>query len=161
MVPVVFVLFGFARDARIRSIVWPAFSFVLLMSFLGHKEWRFIVYVVPMLNIAAAHGAQSLYVFPLFSGLVCMLIITRNRVRQRKGTLLGLTAFLAVVGALALNTAATVLLTRASMANYPGGHALARLNERFEESLHGRYTVPFPHTHLYALSQGKLMTRVL
>jgi alpha-1,6-mannosyltransferase len=75
MAPVVFVPFGFARDSRIRSLIWPAFFFVLLMSFLGHKEWRFVVYVVPMLNIAAAHGAQVLYAFPLLSGQVHMLII--------------------------------------------------------------------------------------
>jgi alpha-1,6-mannosyltransferase len=61
MVTLVFTPFGFARDARIRSLVWPAIGFVFLMSFLGHKEWRFVVYVVPILNIAAAHGAQSLY----------------------------------------------------------------------------------------------------
>jgi alpha-1,6-mannosyltransferase len=65
MVTLVFTPFGFVRDARIRSLVRPAIGFVLLMSFLGHKEWRFVVYVVPMLNIAAAHGAQSLYaLFP-------------------------------------------------------------------------------------------------
>ena len=61
MVTLVFTPFGFARDARIRSLVRPAIGFVFLMSFLGHKEWRFVVYLVPMLNIAAAHGAQSLY----------------------------------------------------------------------------------------------------
>jgi alpha-1,6-mannosyltransferase len=58
----IFIPLGFARDARIRSIVLPALGFVFLMSFIGHKEWRFVVYVVPMLNIAAAHGAQALYV---------------------------------------------------------------------------------------------------
>ena len=67
-----------------------------------------------------------------------MLNSIQNSARQRKGTLLGLVAFLAVIGALALNTAATVLLTRASMANYPGGHALARLNERYGESSNGK-----------------------
>jgi alpha-1,6-mannosyltransferase len=61
MATMVFIVFGFARDARIRSLVWPAFAFVFLMSFLEHKEWRFISYVVPILNIAAAHGAQGLY----------------------------------------------------------------------------------------------------
>jgi alpha-1,6-mannosyltransferase len=66
MVTVMFIVFGFARDARIRSFVWPAFAFVFLMSFLGHKEWRFVVYVVPLLNIAAAHGAQGLYAPPFY-----------------------------------------------------------------------------------------------
>lgn len=50
---------------------------------------------------------------------------------------MGLLKFLAVVGALAFNMTATVFLTRASMANYPGGHAVARLNERYGESPHG------------------------
>jgi alpha-1,6-mannosyltransferase len=63
MATLVFTPFGFARNAQIRSLVRPAIGFVFLMSFLGHKEWRFVVYVVPMLNIAAAHGAQSLYAY--------------------------------------------------------------------------------------------------
>jgi alpha-1,6-mannosyltransferase len=63
MVTLVFIPFGFARNARIRSVVQPAIGFVFLISFLGHKEWRFVVYVVPMLNVAAAHGAQSLCAF--------------------------------------------------------------------------------------------------
>lgn len=59
---------------------------------------------------------------------------------------MGLLAFLGVVGALALNTAATVLLTRASMANYPGGHALAQLNERYRETPHGKQIILIPPT---------------
>lgn len=65
MAPEVFIPFGFARDSRIQSLVWSALCYIFLLSFLGHKEWRFIVYVVPMLNIAAAHGAQALYAFLL------------------------------------------------------------------------------------------------
>ncbi|KAI9507337.1 glycosyltransferase family 22 protein [Russula earlei] len=117
----VFIPFGFASNAHIRSLVESAVGFLFLMSFLGHKEWRFVVYVVPILNIASAQGAQTF-------------------IRQRKKTLFSRLKFLVVVGALVLNASATVLLTRASIANYPGGHALSRLNERYAET---------PHVHVH------------
>jgi alpha-1,6-mannosyltransferase len=63
MVTNIFIAYGFYHNPRIRSLVRPAIGFVFLMSFLGHKEWRFVVYVVPMLNIAAAQGAQVMYAF--------------------------------------------------------------------------------------------------
>lgn len=31
-----------------------------LLSALGHKEWRFVAYVVPLLNVLAAVGASAL-----------------------------------------------------------------------------------------------------
>ena len=33
---------------------------------LGHKEWRFIVYVVPLWNVAGAKGCAWMYVVLLF-----------------------------------------------------------------------------------------------
>ena len=61
----------------------------------------------------------------------------KNSLNRRKGSVWGKLALLTVAGALTLNTAATVLLTCASMANYPGGMALAVLNERYADSAHG------------------------
>ncbi|KAJ3417137.1 dolichyl-P-Man:Man(7)GlcNAc(2)-PP-dolichol alpha-1,6-mannosyltransferase [Chytridiales sp. JEL 0842] len=46
-------LYAATFEKRVRRILLPAFIFVTCMSFIGHKEWRFIVYVVPLLNIAA------------------------------------------------------------------------------------------------------------
>ncbi|KAH9041595.1 alpha-1,6-mannosyltransferase subunit [Lactarius pseudohatsudake] len=122
MATALFIPIGFIRDARVRALVQPALLFILLMSFIGHKEWRFVVYVVPLLNIAAAQGARVL-------------------LNRRKGSIWGRLAFLMVAGALMLNTVVTVLLTRASMANYPGGTALALLNERYADSAYGKATL--------------------
>ena len=43
-------------DAHIRSLLWPTMVFIGTMSMLGHKEWWFIVYVVPLWNVAGARG---------------------------------------------------------------------------------------------------------
>ena len=80
------------------------------------------------------------------SGYVCILSPRRsnepksisNSIRQRKGKILGQLAFLIVVGSLVLNTATTIIATRASIANYPGGHALALFNKRYAESPNGK-----------------------
>ena len=53
---------GFLADSRLSTLVVQALSFVICLSFLGHKEWRFIIYVVPLLNVAAARGARALSV---------------------------------------------------------------------------------------------------
>lgn len=50
-------MLGALVDARARNILYPAIAFTALLSQLGHKEWRFIVYVVPMFNLAASRGA--------------------------------------------------------------------------------------------------------
>ena len=43
-------------DAKVGRILRPIVLFVLLYSFLPHKELRFIFYVFPILNVAAAVG---------------------------------------------------------------------------------------------------------
>ncbi len=52
--------FGLLSDSRIRALLFPYLVFVLLISGLAHKEWRFVIYVVPAFNIAAARGAAWL-----------------------------------------------------------------------------------------------------
>ena len=57
---------GFCSEPRIRELTVPALGFLVLISGLGHKEWRFVVYVVPLFNIAAARGAMWMCVPFLF-----------------------------------------------------------------------------------------------
>lgn len=105
---------GAVLDNRIRALIHPPVLFIVLISCLGHKEWRFIVYVVPLFNIAAARGAWWM-------------------VSRRKGGLFGRMMFLAAMGILALNCAITIVSMRASMANYPGGSALTTFNDQFAD----------------------------
>ena len=56
-------ILGATLDSRIRSMLVAPLVFVSLLSALGHKEWRFIIYVVPLINVAAARGARWMYVF--------------------------------------------------------------------------------------------------
>ncbi|KAI0649537.1 Alg9-like mannosyltransferase family-domain-containing protein [Trametes meyenii] len=103
-------LLGALLDHRVRDLLLPYVGFIFLISGLGHKEWRFIIYVVPAFNIAAARGANWL--------------ITRP-----KSTLFGRLSFLSVVALLMANCAATFLLMRSACANYPGGAALYAFNQ--------------------------------
>ncbi|KAF8717749.1 Alg9-like mannosyltransferase family, partial [Rhizoctonia solani] len=105
----------------VRELLTPYVAFVLLISGLGHKEWRFVVYVVPIINVAAAIGAKRLLSFP--SGPL--------RVLGR----------LAMFGLVGCNIAATLLLTAISRTNYPGGHALALINSLPPSSSNSRTSV--------------------
>ena len=50
-------------DRRIAKLYVPIIVFVAALSKLGHKEWRFVIYVVPWLNVGAAVTASVMYVF--------------------------------------------------------------------------------------------------
>ncbi|KAK7027254.1 Dol-P-Man:Man(7)GlcNAc(2)-PP-Dol alpha-1,6-mannosyltransferase [Paramarasmius palmivorus] len=100
---------GMALEGRIRRFLLPYVAFVFLISGLGHKEWRFIVYVVPAFNVSAARAAKWMASRP-------------------KSNFIGRLCFLGAVAAIAINLALTTLTTLASMGNYPGGVALSKFN---------------------------------
>ncbi|KAJ6590129.1 glycosyltransferase family 22 protein [Mycena vulgaris] len=106
----VFAAFSSA-PRRLLPLLFPGLALVGAMSALGHKEWRFVVYVVPTWNVIAARGLSTM-------------------LSQRKSSLIGRLLFLAACGALLANLAATALLTAAATRNYPGGAAMAILNAR-------------------------------
>ncbi|KAL4075052.1 glycosyltransferase family 22 protein [Scleroderma yunnanense] len=110
---------GFILDHRIRSLLVAPALFVLGLSTLGHKEWRFVIYIVPLANVAAARGMRWL-------------------VSRRKGFVFRNLTMLAALCLLSLNFTLTFLSTKASMANYPGGVALAAFNEYYagQENIH-------------------------
>lgn len=94
----------------ILPLLAPSMCFVTLYSLQPHKEWRFIIYIVPVLTATAALGAGYLW----------------NR-RDRS-------VFARIASRLLiLSTAASFLLSNlvilpASAANYPGAQALKALH---------------------------------
>ncbi|KIM64276.1 glycosyltransferase family 22 protein [Scleroderma citrinum Foug A] len=110
---------GATLDHRIRSLLVAPTLFVLFLSALGHKEWRFVMYVVPLANIAAARGMRWL-------------------VSRKRGFVFRHFTMLVALCLLFLSFMLTFLSTKASMTNYPGGIALAAFNERYagQESIH-------------------------
>jgi alpha-1,6-mannosyltransferase len=108
------VMLGLLLQPRVRRVVIPAIFLVCAFSFLPHKELRFVIYAVPLLNVAAAGVIESAW---------------------RRGNKFVL--FLIFVLLLA-SVAASGVMAAASRANYPGGEALATLHSlRGERGLPG------------------------
>ncbi|KAJ8654422.1 hypothetical protein O0I10_009863 [Lichtheimia ornata] len=118
MVSYPLALLAYCRDATVRRLLMPSLIYIGLFSCLPHKEWRFIIYTIPVWTAAAAASVVGW-------------------MRSRLGLALVLSGGLAsIVG--------SVVMLSISMQNYPGGEALARLHllEPSTQPLHVHLDVP-------------------
>ncbi|XP_066589693.1 dol-P-Man:Man(7)GlcNAc(2)-PP-Dol alpha-1,6-mannosyltransferase isoform X2 [Prorops nasuta] len=100
---------GMLWDARVRALTVPAIAFILLFSFLPHKELRFIIYAFPLLNVGAAAACHRIW---------------ENR---RKTSWHGIMSLI-IIGHLATNAIFSMFLLCVAGSNYPGGLAITRLH---------------------------------
>ncbi|XP_054257871.1 uncharacterized protein LOC128982846 isoform X2 [Macrosteles quadrilineatus] len=105
---VLLVPVGAYFDVRVRRLLIPSVAFVFLFSFLPHKELRFIIYVFPIFNVAAAYACNKIWTASQKSPVVRLLRV-------------------AVVGHVAANAIFSLFLLSIAAVNYPGGKAIARL----------------------------------
>jgi alpha-1,6-mannosyltransferase len=112
-----------ATRRRSLDLLVPLLGFVALYSCLPHKEWRFIVYVVPGLTAVAASGAAWIWT------------------RRAKSVIYAVLS-LALVASVLLSFAASTALLGISSLNYPGGEALAALNSNM--------ALPVRQVHVYS-----------
>jgi alpha-1,6-mannosyltransferase len=102
-------LLNMATRKRSLDLLIPLLSFVALYSLLPHKEWRFILYVIPGLTGIAAAGASWIWT------------------RRGKSVIYAALSMVLVGSVLGSFAASTAVLGISSL-NYPGGEALQILH---------------------------------
>lgn len=117
-------------DRRAWLFLIPALGFILLYSFLPHKELRFIIYTIPVLNSASA------------------LLIAQVWSRRAESRLWQLLAWIPVL-LMAASLTATGGLAFISSLNYPGGQAMRVLH-----SLEGADSPVVVHIDVAACQTG-------
>lgn len=98
-----------ATRASSITILLPSLVFVAAYSLLPHKETRFIMYIVPMLTLAAA--LSTTYIWN----------------RRSKSTIFRLLTISIIASTVLSAILSHALLLPISALNYPGGHALNNL----------------------------------
>ncbi|KAK6639570.1 hypothetical protein RUM43_007843 [Polyplax serrata] len=100
---------GALQNSKTLKFIVPALLFVLLYSFLPHKELRFIIYAFPLLNVSVASACQRAWE-------------NRQKSKIQKLMALGFT------GHIILNCCFTIFLLMIARVNYPGGVAMAKIH---------------------------------
>ena len=105
----------------------PVLLFIALYSFLPHKELRFILPAVPMLNLGVALGIAKFY-------RAARRVEDKDQRGNKPASALAQPLLMAAGAALCLAACATAVAAAASFGNYPGGVALAELHEWHDAS---------------------------
>ncbi|KAA0190465.1 Mannosyltransferase [Fasciolopsis buskii] len=138
------------------GLVLVGLIFVSFYSILPHKELRFIIYVMPIFNLAAS----ILWNFVEHSEARTRAAVGQkgkrvSRFLLTKYLLLRFCVWLCYFHLL-INLVGTAILLVAAHKNYPGGHALMRINEHF-----GSNPTKGLHIHICNLAAQTGVTRFL
>jgi len=104
-----------APTSQVFKYFLPPLVFIFLYSFLPHKELRFIIYTIPMLNY-------------------CISAVYSTIWSKRKESILWRLFSYCTVLSLVANVCLTCIMTYVSSINYPGGEALTKLHAIVDSS---------------------------
>ncbi|KAL8808999.1 MAG: hypothetical protein Q9200_003824, partial [Gallowayella weberi] len=107
----------------VADLVVPNMIFVMLYSLQPHKEWRFIIYIIPPLLAAASLGANWIWT-------------------RRSKSMLYRILSLALAFSVLTSFAASAFMLAVSRLNYPGAEALNRLHTLVPEHLSQEHHPP-------------------
>lgn len=100
------------QTSTILRILRPALTFLALYSFQPHKEWRFIIYIIPPILAVASTGAAWIWSSRAKSFIYRLLAIC-------------------LVGSTIASFAASFAMVSISSLNYPGADALEKLHQSY------------------------------
>jgi len=113
----------------------PVCGFVMMYSFLPHKEIRFIFPALPMFNVCAAYGMSRLHLVAYPKSQGPEIKSKTNSLRNGKTHWVATGMYLCGIGAIACTMMGNLLFIRLSKENYPGGVALERLRLHLDTSI--------------------------
>eukprot|EP01029_Cantina_marsupialis_P002960 TRINITY_DN1281_c1_g1_i1.p1 TRINITY_DN1281_c1_g1~~TRINITY_DN1281_c1_g1_i1.p1 ORF type:complete len:523 (+),score=80.27 TRINITY_DN1281_c1_g1_i1:1868-3436(+) len=120
---ILFIIPGLLQERSMMTFFIPVLAFISLYSILLHKELRFIIYAIPVINLVASAGCS--YVWNLW------------REGSRYEKTMRFLARLFVICCFLGNAVLSLVFLRASVLNYPGGEAITKLPELHDAWLSG------------------------
>ncbi|KAG5519160.1 hypothetical protein PMAC_002248 [Pneumocystis sp. 'macacae'] len=103
----------FTRTKDTLNLLVPSIGFAFIYSFVPHKEWRFIIYVVPSLTVVTAIGAAQ----------IC---------NRRYKSLIFMIILLILIIITIMTFCLSLTMSLISSLNYPGGFALETIHNDFD-----------------------------
>ncbi|KAJ3296056.1 dolichyl-P-Man:Man(7)GlcNAc(2)-PP-dolichol alpha-1,6-mannosyltransferase [Rhizoclosmatium sp. JEL0117] len=141
-------IYAYTQDHRVRRLLSPAVVFTTVMSCIGHKEWRFLFPILPLINLASALALTRIHRLGTLTA--------RTRPQNTTGSAGGLHRVLAGVVVPVAVLASLVFVNVAvdvSARNYPGGVAMRAVYQYVSPS-EGSGVLPYVHMDVYTCQTG-------
>jgi len=138
-------------DLNLLHFFVPVCGFILIYSFLPHKEIRFIFPAIPMFNVCAAYGMSKLH-HMAFSASNQHESMKSKRRNYKLFILRGI--YLCGLGSIACTLLGIIIFMNISKENYPGGVALERLRHHLEQENSEKWNTIHVHIDVASAMTG-------